>query len=203
MPTKCRLFLALDDRVQELSKKFLDDQVQSEATDPAGFQPDLDRLAAFKLLVHAEIEEFLEEKASENLAMIRGEIRQGSPCMKAASGLLVAGILLDRPWPSSKGFDGSRLADYIDEIISAGMRAITENNGVKQASFVLLSILSGKALDEIDSILASNLNSYGSDRGDIAHRSVKRSRTLLAPSAEKLTALALISSIGSYYDVCR
>ena len=79
MPTPCQHFALLQRRIDELSQKFIDDQVEAERLDPTTFQPDLDRLAAYRLLVHAELEDFLEAKAKERLAAITALISSGSP----------------------------------------------------------------------------------------------------------------------------
>jgi len=65
MSKSCSHFKLLSNRLNELSLKFIEDQAAAEIADMAAFQPDLDRLAAFRLLIHAEIEDFLEAKATE------------------------------------------------------------------------------------------------------------------------------------------
>ena len=74
MPKHCPHFKLLSERVAALFGKFASDQVADETANPLTFQPDLDRLAAFKLLVHAEIEDFLEAKAKENLVALAASV---------------------------------------------------------------------------------------------------------------------------------
>ena len=62
MAKTCQHFKLLQDRIANLTQKFVADQVAAEKSDPLTFAPDLDFLAAYRLLVHAELEDFLEAK---------------------------------------------------------------------------------------------------------------------------------------------
>ncbi len=202
MPTSCPHFRHLQQRVDELSRKFVDDQVQDELANPATFQPDLDRLAAYRLLVHAEIEDFLESKAKDNISTIESKMKTGSTWMRQSPELLALAISLKREIPQDDALDLTRYSNFVGEILSSARSAISNNNGVKSQSFVLLSLCAGKTLDEVDGILSASLNSYGKDRGDVAHKSVTHSTSLQAPSAEVGTARTLVSQIASYFDAC-
>jgi hypothetical protein len=59
MPLNCHHFGHLQTRLNDLCIKFLDVEISSELENPATFAPDLDKLAAFRLLIHAEVETFL------------------------------------------------------------------------------------------------------------------------------------------------
>lgn len=203
MPQPCQHFKLLQNRLDELSIKFLTDQVEAERLDPTGFQPDLDRLAAFRLLVHGEIEDFLETKAKDNVNAIATKISLNTPWMRGSPELMAVAIALKRPLPSLDHLELNKFSAFILELLSGARAAISDNNGVKSPSFLLLSLLAGKTIDEIDSVLSNSLNSYGKERGDVAHRSVTHSTTLNAPSAELATALYLVNEIGKFHNVCR
>jgi hypothetical protein len=202
MPKSCAHFKLLHDRVDILSQKFIDDQLAAEIADPITFQPDLDRLAAYRLLVHAEIEDFMEAKAKESLLNIRNRMSGTAPWLRLSPELLPLAIVLKKALPSQEHLEVSKFSDYVDELISGAMAAISENNGVKSNSFLLLSICAGKTVDEIDQALSASLNSYGKARGDVAHKSVIHSHSLQAPSAEQATAKRLVSEIATFFDVC-
>jgi len=202
MPTPCPHFRLLQQRVVELSRKFVDDQVQDEMANPATFQPDLDRLAAYRLLVHAEIEDFLESKAKDNISSIGARVNAGPTWMRQSPELLALAIGLKRTLPQDDVLDLARHSNFVGELIAAARGAISDNNGVKSQSFVMLSLCAGKTLDEVDGILSASLNSYGKDRGDVAHKSVTHSTSLQAPSAEAATARTLVNQIAIYFDVC-
>lgn len=203
MPQPCPHFKLLQDRLDELTLKFMTDQVEAESLDPMGFQPDLDKLAAFRLLVHGEIEDFLEAKAKDNVAAISARIASNSPWMRQSPELLAVAIALKKPLPGQDHLDRAKFEKFVGDLLSSAKTAINENNGVKTPSFVLLSLLSGKTIDEIDDVLSNSLNSYGKNRGDVAHKSVTHSTTLNAPSAELTTAQSLVQEIAKFHDVCR
>lgn len=202
MPTPCPHFRLLEQRVEELTQKFVADQMKAEKDDPATFQPDLDQLAAYRLLVHAEIEDFLEAKAKNNISTISTRMSGGSPWMRLSPELLALAIGLRRSLPQDETLDFTRHSTFVAELLGAARNAIAENNGVKSQSFILLSLCAGKTLDEVDSTLSASLNSYGKDRGDVAHKSVTHSSSLQAPSAEVATARTLVQQIATYFDVC-
>lgn len=202
MPVPCPRFSLLRQRVDELSRKFVDDQVQDEMANPATFQPDLDRLAAYRLLVHAEIEDFLESKAKDNISAIAARMEAGPAWMRQSPELLALAIGLKRGLPQDDALDLTKHTNFVGELLASARNAISDNNGVKSQSFVLLSLCAGKTLDEIDGILSASLNSYGKNRGDVAHKSVTHSTSLQAPSAEVGTARTLVSQIANYFDVC-
>lgn len=201
MPTPCLHYKLLSDRFAELAAKFVNNQATAEITDMATFQPDLDRLAAFRLLIHAEIEDFLESKATQNISAIAGQMAAGN-WMRKFPELLAMAIVLKRGMPSVDVLDPAKFAGFVTELLAGARNVVSENNGVKAASFLLLSICSGKMIDEIDSVLSASLNSYGKARGDVAHKSVTHSTSLQAPSAELATAKGLVDQLGIYFDVC-
>ena len=193
VPT-CPLFVGLESRVNELKEKFVRDQVEAEAADP-GFVADLDRLAAFRLLVHAEIEEYLESKAREGLDALEKAFKGGGQTVRANLCLMVMGAMLGK----IARFDTARWSAYAAEVLSAARTAIKENNGIKQASFLQLAVFCGKMPDEMDVTLSSALTTYGKSRGDVAHKSVKRVRNIRAPSAESKDADDLLMGLRRYF----
>ena len=190
----CPLFLSLEARINELKEKFIRDQVEAEAADPS-FLSDLDKLAAFRLLVHAEIEDFLESKAREGLDALESAFNGGNQAVRANLYLMVIGSMLGK----SAKFDENQWINYASEVLTAARSAVQENNGIKQNSFQQLAVFSGKMPDETDVALSSALTSYGKSRGDVAHKSIKRIRTIRAPSAESKDADDLLVGLRNYF----
>jgi hypothetical protein len=176
MATACTLFPILEARIKTLKEKFIEDQLEQEKADPLTFEADLDKLAAFRLLAHAEFEEYLESKAKEGIEAVRAAFRGGATTVKANLFLLVIATVLGK----TLRFDPTSWADDAEQTIKDAFDWIANNNGIKEASFTKLSIFNGKMPDEVDNGLAVSLNSYGKNRGDVAHRSVTRVRTLFA-----------------------
>jgi len=201
MPTPCPLFGALDGRVKALAAKFVADQIAGEAADLAGFVADTDRLAAFRLLVHAEIEEFLESKAREGLGLLKLSLSAPGFTVRSSPGLFTVANALREILAVSWPFDLATFKKDADKLIDTAEKAINNNNGVKGPSFFQLSIIAGKMPDEVDPSLGASLSGYGKSRGEVAHKSVTRVQTILAPSAEAKTASDLVQALGTYFDV--
>jgi len=201
MPQPCPHLRLLQDRLEELTLKFMTDQVKAELIDPAGFQPDLDKLAAFRLLIHGEIEDFLEAKAKANVAIIAARLASNTIWMRQSPELLAVAIALNKTLPGQAHLEQAKFSGFVSELLDCAKDAIKRNNGVKTSSFILLSLLSGKTIDEIDVALSNSLNSYGENRGDVAHKSVTHSTTLNAPSTELATARSLVKQIAEFHGV--
>lgn len=203
MAAQCVYFNHLNTRLTELTQKFMSDQLAGEEADPVAFEPDLDRLAAYRLLIHAEIEEFLELKAKENIRKIEACIKAGQPWMKQHPELLSLAVELQRDLPkrNPEHITSQIVSDYITGLLASANKEIKDNNGIKSQSFSFLSICAGKTADEIDDALSASLNSYGKSRGDVAHTSAARSRNINAPSTEHKTAKDLINELKSFFGV--
>lgn len=190
----CPVFLVLEARIKELKIKFIQDQVVAEASDPL-FAADLDMLAAFRLLVHAEIEEFLENKAREGLDAMERTFKAGNQAIRENFCLIVMGAMLEIP----PRVEIDQWSAYASEVLASARSAIKKNNGIKEHSFQRLVVFCGKMPDETDIALASALNTYGKCRGDVAHNSVKSVRTIRAPSAELKDAEDLLTGLCTFF----
>lgn len=200
MPAQCVHFGHLEQRATELLAKFLDSEIAAETADPLTFVTDLDRLAAFRLLFHAEVETFLEEKAKDGLSSLQRGIAAGA--WGRAHPQSLALYLLCGPYlPKPTETDAGSLSRHFSSVLTAARSMISDNNGIKERSFTILAVAAGKVLEEVDPSLAATLNSYGKDRGEVAHGSAARSRTLMAPSAEKAAALTIVSGLSAFFDV--
>ncbi|HBN9750659.1 TPA: hypothetical protein L3923_005148 [Pseudomonas aeruginosa] len=195
MPTQCANFAHLEARLTDLRVKFLDAQITAETNDPTTFSPDLDSIAAFRLLIHAEIEDFLERKAKENLDRIELQlVKSATGSSRIFPELFYIAAVTNRPLDAVLAFDVGALKGHISGIIK-------ENNGIKEGSFNTLSVFAGKTADEVDSTLSASLNSYGKSRGDVAHQSTRHSSTINAPSAEFASAKDLVEGLALYFDL--
>jgi hypothetical protein len=199
MSAPSALFVELDRRIGELTAKFVADQVAAEAADIANFVPDLDRLAAYRLLSHAEIEDYLERKARARINLLEGNFSSQNWSVSGDLSLYVLAALVAEPLPFECPHNEKKFLECIKAVIKSAKDLIDNNNGVKASSFMKLSIISGKMVDEVDSGLASSLSSFGANRGDVAHRGVGRTTSLLAPSSEMKSTLDLIKHIKLYF----
>jgi hypothetical protein len=192
----CALIASVVTRVKVLQAKFVDAQIAAEIADPIGFAPDPESLAAFRLLVHAEIEEYLERKAREGLKAIEDAFNSGVTSVRSNLNVIVIACLLDVPLR----FDSLHWQEDVKKILRLAEERCGDNNGIKETSFSILSVFSGKMPDEIDPALAANLSAYGTERGAVAHKSVTRVTTIQTPSEEAKKASDLLSGLCAYFS---
>jgi uncharacterized Rmd1/YagE family protein len=201
MPVFCTHFQHLETRINILVQTFLADQILSERLDPTGFTPNHERLAAFRLLAHAEFEEFIESKAREGLARLSALATSTGFRLKDMHQLLAIAHYLQFDIGLTDPFDQRRYISMSKNLITTAQQKISENNGIKRKSFLMLCILFGVMPDDVDQTLLSTLDSYGSNRGDVAHRSISRVRTIQAPTDEESRVNTIVQLLKSLYDV--
>lgn len=204
MSEKSELFLTLEKRFATLTHKFLAPQVSLEASDPLSFNPDLDQIAAFKLLLHAEIEDYLELKAKKNLALIESEILLNGNLkadfyLRDNLHIYLLGSTFEISIPNDCPYDVAKFATCITQILKAAKEFISNNNGIKARSFMTMALICGKFPDEMDISLFALLDQYGKERGNIAHQSTTRVRETSSPSTEQRNAETLINAIENYF----
>ncbi|WP_163316732.1 hypothetical protein [Crenobacter caeni] len=166
----------------------------AERHDPLTFEPDIDNLAAFRLLAHAEFEDYLETKARDGLTSIETAFSNNQKVSGNVS-LLVIAISLSK----SLRLESPHWSSDVTELLRTARDWINKNNGIKDASFTMLSVFSGKMPDEVDGALSASLSAYGTSRGDVAHKSATRVTTIQAPSVEARAVDALIDELDDYF----
>jgi len=190
----CRRIRVTKTRVNEIKKKILNRQLLAEARDSIAFTPEPRHLAAFRLLVHAEIEDYLESKAKDGVDRLEAAFLAGKDSVRDNFQIFLVAHAV--------GVDlryDARWVENVKAVIKAARKWVDDNNGIKERSFITLSILSGKMPDEIDAPLSASLSSYGTGRGDVAHRSTTRVTTLQTPSLELSTAQQLVEDLRIFF----
>lgn len=191
-------FKELESRHRQLRRKFLARECQAERNAPLAFTPDLDRLAAFQLLFHAEVEDYLEQKARQHIDAVSRDMKANTRVVDRLDWYALA-CHFEISLPVAVPHDRTAFQAKATEIIQKGSKFVKDNNGIKAGSFAVLSLLAGKRVFELDDSLAAQLTSYGSARGDVAHQSVKRVRNIDAPSAHDTSSKALLAALKQYF----
>jgi hypothetical protein len=186
----------LQSRISELSTRYLDPQIAKEL-DPT-FDPHIDDIAAFRLLAHAEIEQFMEGVTTLRLDELKASSSRGDPVSSypwiySVASILGMSLAFDSPWDQAKFKQTSGL------VIDSALRSVSDNNGVKSTTLLKFSVFCGFYVDQIDATLAANLTAFGRSRGDVAHQSSKRVRTINSPSTEKAEVLALVTALEKHF----
>jgi hypothetical protein len=191
-------FNELTVHVKSLKTKFISREIAKENANPLSYSPDIEKIAAFNLLVHAAVEDYLETKARNYLNSIDIDIQAGRIVSSKLEFYLIAKLFqIDLPFHCP--FDNNLFNVQASLIVKRGLKEIGENNGIKANSFYLLSLLSGKRMNDIDDTLSLVLNDYGKNRGQAAHKSTKRVMPFSGPRQEAVTAENILALIKKYF----
>jgi hypothetical protein len=175
-------------RVSELGQRFLDAQIARETE--FDFEADKDAIAAFRLLVHAEIEHWLERQATVAIGELEAQLSAG-PKVRETFRLLLCAAVFGLPIQMPVPYDDAAMINGLRELLAKAKSFVKDNNSIKTDTFCKVCALRGLPVDEIDIALLHSLDKYGKARGDVAHKSLGSVTTLYAPSAELQEAKAL------------
>lgn len=196
----CVHFEYLQKRIDALKAKFVQAQLEEENREPLSYIPDTDSLAAFRLLAHAEIEDYLERKATQGLSRIEYDFSGGRKAIRECIDILVVALTLIDTLKQMPRLESPHWESDVARTIKHARDSVRENNGIKEYSFARLAVFAGKMPDEIDNALVASLTSYGSSRGDVAHQSAARVTTILAPSAEAKAVDDILKQLEGYFS---
>jgi len=201
MPTSIR-FREMRARVTELRNHML----------PAKFSPtgdysdrQLDRTRGYRLLVHAEIESYLEDVARE---AVMQAIQDWKKNKKPSTILLSFLAAYHSGWNSNDERENeeivrlaknrSRVKESVNEAIDIAQKQyitiVRDNHGVKEKNFKRLIIPLGIEIDELDGTWLTNLDNFGASRGETAHKT-KRATGQINPEDELTTVKKLLDGL--------
>lgn len=168
---------------------------------------ELDRARGYRLLVHAEIESYLEDISRET---ITHAIRGWKASKKPSIGIISFLASYHSSWSvtdSACNEDIIQIAksrknikDSIDEIIDLAQRQyikkVQDNHGVKEVNLKTLILPTGVDMSLLDQSWITNLDNFGSNRGEVAHKS-KQAQTPINPKDEYELVKNLLSGLES------
>lgn len=191
MPNSAR-FSKLTRRVATLETRLL------PPIDPSGrytaAQQDLIR--SFRLLVHAELESFLEDRALEiadtalNAFLIKHKTGQGLASLMAYSPLSA-----QPPPPSARSGSTDTPSVRVRRIVAHYKHSVSHgNHGIKEKNIVSMLFPVGFLESELDTTLLGTLSSYGSNRGSTAHKAA-HTQIPIDPAAEIRTVRWIVAEL--------
>lgn len=160
------------------------------------------RAISFRILVHAEIESFLEDRAHELFDEAWNAWMNYRVPSKVLSALLAfSGDSMPIP-PSKLGVSGRKSHDDIDGILSRAKKHWKDevhknNHGVKEANVLALLLPLGIDGGGLDTTLLADLTSFGGLRGAVAHKSSVGVTAYADPKSEYDRAHQLVTALGS------
>lgn len=176
-----KLYDEMQARCQVLIDRYLQPHINAEdAAKIVGGDiplPDYNDISAFRLLAHAELEGFLEDKATEAVNNVQKNFDTDIFFDSQAASLVFLHLWKKQtsiPWAKDSDeikAGRSLIKSATQDALGFARKFIKENNGIKENSFHTLAALTGRFPDTVDPLLTTELNQYGRKRGDVAHKS--------------------------------
>lgn len=165
------------------------------------------RALSFRILIHAELESFIEDRAMELFDVAwQAWIQDHVPSQVVVALLAFSGVSTQVP-PGRLGHDPANQKAYNDlrepvQKAQAVWRAAhKDNHGVKEANVLALLLPLGIAPNDLDPTFLADLTSYGSDRGAAAHSSSVKVKRATDPRVELERAQQLIKDTAKLDEV--
>ncbi|TMP39872.1 HEPN domain-containing protein [Pseudoalteromonas rubra] len=153
-----------------------------------------DRARGYRLLVHAEIESYLEDVSKETVTeAIRDWKANQKPSIVIVSFLasyhsswnVVEEVNNEEIIQIAKSRKNGK--DSVEQVIDLAQKQFTkklkDNHGVKDKNFKTLILPLGVEISSLDQTWLTNLDSFGTKRGEVAHKA-KRAQGSINPKDE-------------------
>jgi hypothetical protein len=167
-------FVELERRLKKLRARFLP-KVFSATGDYTDRQ--LDHARGYRLLAHAEIEAFLEDRAQQvaigSLKRFRLDGRPRHVLMNLLAFNLVQDEVKLQKLKDVYATKTMYCGEAIGIVTTAFNRALAMNNGIREVNVLRVLLPLGLDPHLIDPAWLSTLDAFGLNRGEIAHKSMK------------------------------
>lgn len=162
----------------------------------------IDKFYGFRLLAHAELETYFEQRAIEILGSAKNMFLNGKN-NKVINSLLA--YIDTNAFEINKCVTSNNRASKIKDINTIVSETITKyyneiiskNNGIKKINILKILLPIGVLETQLDSTWLSTIDSYGTKRGDVAHNSIKHNKvgTIINPIDEENTINIILTGI--------
>lgn len=162
----------LKTRFAELRTRFLPATLPA----PTGVYSDVevDLARAYRLLVHAEIEAFIEDRVLETIL----DAIRSYKTSNSLSRPILGALAYARSGPSTLEAIPARgaktdLEQRLDSATSNVASRVKANNGLRSKDLAALLFCVGVQESDLDTLWVANMDNFGQSRGDVAHRSTQ------------------------------
>lgn len=168
----------LCNRISNLERRFLPEELSSigEYT-----ETDYDKVRAFRLLAHSEIESYLEAIARNTAVESVKAYKK-----KNLASIPIIGII--------NRYGNKKNLNKVDDCIRKYISTVKNNSGIKEQNVIILFTPLGFLADDL---FLSVLNSYGTARGEVAHTSAQVQRPP-DPGDEKKTIKEILGGLRAF-----
>jgi hypothetical protein len=158
------------------------------------------RTISFRILVHAEIEAFLEDRTRDLMDAAWGHWQTSRLPSEVIVGTLAYSAIETSLPPKSLGESSNKKAyDDIGVPLQKAQNVWrfnhTNNHGIKKENVLMLLLPLGVQHSKLDTTLLADLSSYGVARGEVAHRSNYTTTAYADPKSEYDRATKLVADI--------
>jgi hypothetical protein len=139
----------------------------------------------YLLLAHAEIESYFEEIANNVVLSAHSKWEKTKKPSHIITSLIAYLGCKSQEVPESIN-DTSRalIEKRVKESLDLYVKYLKQNHGIKQKNILRILLPLGIPLNEIDSAWLLEMDTFGDDRGEIAHHSIKVQK-IIDPSTEQ------------------
>ncbi|MCH8542142.1 MAG: hypothetical protein LAT61_01105 [Alcanivorax sp.] len=164
-----------------------------------------DRARGYRLLVHAEIESYLEDVSRETVTQAIHDWKKSNKPSNIIVSFLAA---YHSSWSVTEEIKNEEIIqiaksrksarDSVVEVIDLAQKQFTQklkgNHGIKEKNFKTLIIPTGIDIGSLDQTWLTNIDSFGTKRGEVAHKA-KRTQGTINPKDEFESVQALLNGI--------
>ena len=196
-PKQSTHFKQLTKNLSELEKAFLS---MKKKPDGSYTVTELVMARAYELLVHAEIEYYFENIAKEVVLTVykkwKYDKKPSHVLMSVTAFMNIKEKIPEKVSRQNKSKDeeGS-IENRLEEYVSKYMAIIAKNNGVKENDLLKILLPLGIHSSEIDTTFLISIDSFGHDRGEIAHNSIK-TQSVIDPFTKQRDVMNILTEIG-------
>ena len=189
MPKSLR-FRQLTKELNRLKKQFLPRKF-SEINEYSERQ--LALIFAYRVFAHAEIESYLEDRVwdtvqtAKNIWDNQGKASGVLLCVIAFSGQEMENppdTITPLKGNKNVSLDKLKITKKIDIVIRCFKSVIDQNHGIKETNLLKLLLPIGIDSDDLDKVWLANMNTFGEERGEIAHSSGIKTKKTPNPADE-------------------
>ena len=164
------------------------------------------RTISFRIMVHAEIEAYLEDRSREVLDVAWGHWKATRTPSETVICLLgYSEVELKLPPESLGGRSTRQTYDSIDIPLQRAYNVLwhtfQKNHGIKEANVLALVLPLGIQHTQLDTTMLNDLSSFGTARGEVAHKSNYAITKHADPKDEFDTATKLVVALGKLDDL--
>ena len=194
-------FKLLTQNLNKIKKIFLSIEVKS---DGSYTEQERAMASAYGLLAHAEMEYYFETVARE---VVQNAYKKWKSDKIPSHVLMSLAIFMDikeqMPEIVSKGaIDKDKeglIENRLEKYVSKYIGMLANNHGVRETNLLQMLLPLGIHMSEIDTTFLISMDSFGRDRGKIAHNSIK-TQTMIDPFTKEKDVTNILAEIGKLND---